>query len=309
MKKELKNYKGITLIALVITIIVLLVLAGVTLSMISSQDGILKKAVDAKQASELGTVKEQIQLKLVDKLGEGDLTDGDLEEVFKEYGEVEYDDSGRVKGMTREDGSEILTSDVWKGKVYHNLNENDVIEYGLTVFATQNLTELDSLDNSGQTSGVNSKVDSGYEIKKLAFDNDSKYKVQKVWFTDTASASFTVKYGRGSLENKTSALNMKKVIQSGTLKVNLLGDIKNGDQYQIMWGNEFTKKVIVKNSGNLSMKYNMNLTKNETGNLSKYLKFNIEDKNGNIIENIDSFEGTLNAGEETYYNFIFSLKE
>lgn len=310
MKKELKNDKGITLIALVITIIVLLVLAGVTLSMISSQNGILKKALDAKQASELGTVKEQIQLKLVDKLGEGDLTDEDLEEVFLEYGEVEYNDSDRVKGVTREDGSEILTSDVWKGKVYPNLSESDVIEYGLTVSAVQQtVTESDSLDNSEQTSGVNSKVDSGYEIKKLAFDNDSKYKVQKVWFTDTASASFTIKYGRGSLENKNSALNMKKVIQAGTLKVDLLGDIKDGDQYQIMWENEFTKKVIVRNSGNTSMKYKMNLTKNETGDLSKYLKFNIKDKDGNFIEDINSFEGTLNAGEETYYNFIFSMKE
>ena len=204
MKRELKYDKGITLIALVITIIVLLVLAGVTLSMISSQDGILKKAVDAKQASEIGTVKEQIQLKLVNKLGEGELTDGDLEDVFKDYGEVEYNDNGRVKGIMREDGSEILTSDVWKGKIYPNLNENDAIEYGLTVLATQDTGESNSLDSSEQTSDVNSKVDSGYEIKKLAFDNSSKYKIQKVWFTDSASVAFTVKYGGRSSENKTS---------------------------------------------------------------------------------------------------------
>ena len=309
MKRELKYDKGITLIALVITIIVLLVLAGVTLSMISSQDGILKKAVDAKQASEIGTVKEQIQLKLVNKLGEGELTDGDLEDVFKDYGEVEYNDSGRVKGIMREDGSEILTSDVWKGKIYPNLNENDAIEYGLTVLATQDKGESNLLDSSEQTSDVNSKVDSGYEIKKLAFDNSSKYKIQKVWFTDSASVSFTVKYGGRSSENKTSGLNVEKVIQAGNLKVDLLGDIKNQDQYKIMWENKITKKVIVKNSGNFAMKYKLNLTKNETGNLSKYLKFHIEDKDGNIIDDISSIEGKLSPGEETYYNFVFSLGE
>ena len=49
MKKVLKNVKGITLIALVITIIVLLILAGITINMISSQDGILNKATSSKE--------------------------------------------------------------------------------------------------------------------------------------------------------------------------------------------------------------------------------------------------------------------
>ena len=46
--ERLKN-KGITLIALVITIIVLLILAGVSLSMISGENGILSKAQQAKE--------------------------------------------------------------------------------------------------------------------------------------------------------------------------------------------------------------------------------------------------------------------
>ena len=44
----MKNQKGITLIALVITIIVLLILAGVSISMISGDDGIATQAVRAK---------------------------------------------------------------------------------------------------------------------------------------------------------------------------------------------------------------------------------------------------------------------
>lgn len=43
----MKNQKGITLIALVITIIVLLILAGVTIAMLTGENGILNKATTA----------------------------------------------------------------------------------------------------------------------------------------------------------------------------------------------------------------------------------------------------------------------
>ena len=43
-----KNQKGITLIALVITIIVLLILAGITIALITSQDSAPNKAAEAK---------------------------------------------------------------------------------------------------------------------------------------------------------------------------------------------------------------------------------------------------------------------
>ena len=52
MNFKFKNKSGITLIALVITIIILLILAGITINMITSQDGILGKAVKAKEAQE-----------------------------------------------------------------------------------------------------------------------------------------------------------------------------------------------------------------------------------------------------------------
>ena len=52
-KKELKKQKGITLIALVITIIVLLILAGISISMLTGQNGILNRAQEAKEKTEL----------------------------------------------------------------------------------------------------------------------------------------------------------------------------------------------------------------------------------------------------------------
>ena len=47
--KKVEKNKGITLIALVITIIVLLILAGVTIATLTGDNGILTKASQAKE--------------------------------------------------------------------------------------------------------------------------------------------------------------------------------------------------------------------------------------------------------------------
>ena len=64
-KIELKNKKGITLIALVLTIIVLLILAGVSIAMLTGNSGILTQAQRAKKLTELSSEKEVIQIVVV----------------------------------------------------------------------------------------------------------------------------------------------------------------------------------------------------------------------------------------------------
>lgn len=54
--------KGITLIALVITIIVLLILAGVSIAMLSGDNSILSNAIKARKDKAMGDVKEQVLL-------------------------------------------------------------------------------------------------------------------------------------------------------------------------------------------------------------------------------------------------------
>ena len=58
MKKE----KGITLVALVVTIIVLLILSGVTVAMLAGQNGILTQAQNAKKATEAAAQEENSAL-------------------------------------------------------------------------------------------------------------------------------------------------------------------------------------------------------------------------------------------------------
>ncbi len=56
----MKNSKGITLVALVITIVVLLILAGVTISMVLGPNGVLSNAREARTGSAGSTAKEAL---------------------------------------------------------------------------------------------------------------------------------------------------------------------------------------------------------------------------------------------------------
>ena len=49
LNKKLKKNNGITLIALVITIIVLLILAAITISALTGENGLLSKAIEARK--------------------------------------------------------------------------------------------------------------------------------------------------------------------------------------------------------------------------------------------------------------------
>ena len=59
--KLLEN-KGITLIALVITIIILIILAGVSLTLILGENGIITKVKDAKQKQDIARITEKLEL-------------------------------------------------------------------------------------------------------------------------------------------------------------------------------------------------------------------------------------------------------
>ena len=56
----MKNSKGITLIALIITILVMMILAGVTISMVAGENGIMEKTESAKIAQEKATAIDEV---------------------------------------------------------------------------------------------------------------------------------------------------------------------------------------------------------------------------------------------------------
>lgn len=91
--KFIKNNTGITLIALIITIIVLLILTGVSIGTLTGENGILNKAGKAKEKTKEEQIKEEIELAIIEiqteKLSEGKtvtlatLANGQLEEKLQ----------------------------------------------------------------------------------------------------------------------------------------------------------------------------------------------------------------------------------
>ena len=65
--KRLKKARGITLIALIITIIILIILAGITIVALSGENGILKQATEAKDKTEQAQLEEEVNLKILEK--------------------------------------------------------------------------------------------------------------------------------------------------------------------------------------------------------------------------------------------------
>ncbi len=86
MKKQ-KN-SGITLIALVITIIVLLILAGVTIATLTGENGILTRASEASEQTEIGDEQEKIKLSVTGAITEnngGEITRTNLNKELTNY--------------------------------------------------------------------------------------------------------------------------------------------------------------------------------------------------------------------------------
>ena len=83
-KTKFKENKGITLIALVVTIIVLLILAGISITMLTGQNGILNRAGEAKTTNGVAQSEELLKVSVMDALtrGTGELTDENLRKAL-----------------------------------------------------------------------------------------------------------------------------------------------------------------------------------------------------------------------------------
>lgn len=80
------NSKGITLIALVITIIVLLILAGITIATLTGDNGIIGKVINAKNETNKANVKEQLGLAVTNSFSKGKL---DKDILLENIGNIE----------------------------------------------------------------------------------------------------------------------------------------------------------------------------------------------------------------------------
>ena len=118
MNMKKKNERGITLIVLVITIIVTLILAGVTISGLNGENGIITKSKEAKIKAEKSRTIEKINLVILTVMteGDGDIDTGKLREELEK------------EGLTVKTEGDNLPWDVADDKYIYRINEDYTVE-------------------------------------------------------------------------------------------------------------------------------------------------------------------------------------
>ena len=131
MRKIQKKENGITLIALVITIIVLLILAGVSIAMLTGQNGILAQAQKASEQTEIASEEEKVKLSSVAALARDngqEIIQTNLEEELEKYFNIS---DFSVTTGTNESGENgfivTVTENVEEGRKYF-VSEKGVVE-------------------------------------------------------------------------------------------------------------------------------------------------------------------------------------
>ena len=226
MKKH--NIKGITLIALVVTIVVLLILAAVSISMLVGENGIIKQTQEAKDESEQARVEELVDLAIgsliiqydgdtnkitpkmvadeinrtenrTDVYAEGDTFPTDI--IFPEEGRQAeaYLSSGTYDGIYTADGLE------------DKIASTEIFDYEIIDNAEIGATEWDDLPTKQvKITRIKPKYCNGYGYNPDTYDNDltdTNYEIvlddgSKI--TDTLVIPYKVdgKYIQGGVEGE-----------------------------------------------------------------------------------------------------------
>lgn len=126
-RKIMKNEKGITLIALVVTIIVLIILAGISINLVLGENGIIAKSKEAKLQHEISADLETLNIEYGEYLIEKEKNK--INKTFLEYLEdkgyiVEYDDELKQVGRVTLNGKVYLVDTSEKVQIEY-LSEAD----------------------------------------------------------------------------------------------------------------------------------------------------------------------------------------
>ena len=208
IKKERNN--GITLIALVITIIVLLILAGVTIASITGENGILSKATNARDNNTKASAEEKVKTEVLGSYGsDGKLSLDDLNNNLKNVDGLKYNgsailDSNKIESLpatVNVDRYNILISeeDIETIKTIEEAKSNDML--------TKNEDTPITVDNKIVKIPAGFKVadDSGNTIDEGIVIEDSE-KNQFVW-VPVSKENFATEfvrregYSEGSLQS------------------------------------------------------------------------------------------------------------
>ena len=127
---QVQKQKGITLIALVITVIVLIILAGVAISLTVGENGILTRAQNSKKQSTQDMLKEKIENAVLEVQIE-EITNAGTLTLQKLYESLETKDSN-ISLEEYKDGDTVLKGTyTLDGKAYEfTIDENFKVVVG-----------------------------------------------------------------------------------------------------------------------------------------------------------------------------------
>ena len=180
MKLNFKKEKnGITLIALVVTIIVLLILAGISISMLAGQNGILTRAAEAKENNDKAQTDETLKMAVMEALteGQGVIKETNLKNALdKNLGANKYSINSAEEGWTINglpSGKSYTVSS--NGKISGDENNNNENETNAKYFTYV----LDKTNKTAKITGIKDEYAvKGYYKNNYngdTFDRDRSY--------------------------------------------------------------------------------------------------------------------------------------
>ena len=179
----LKNKKGITLIALVVTIVVLLILAGVTINLLLDENGIISKSKDAKIETRASQVEDEVgmwkQNNFINKESNQAQESADtmLESLIsrKLLTEDEIDRNQELITIKKKDGS--IVKEISYGSVTINISKTPATEKsGVVILKVESVigTMIPNIDMSNGEEELNNFVNS-------LSDEEKKEAIRKVY--------------------------------------------------------------------------------------------------------------------------------
>ncbi len=163
-KESFINESGITLIALVVTIVVLLILAGITVNLLFSDTGIFQKAQESEDAHKIGALKDQISTIILDWEVEkkipnttGDETIGTLEGLWNKFVEADIIDS--LEEDVEQAGENLYEITTNEGYVVEIIvKEDGTVEIGDIVKGDNLPPRIGEITSSGTSSSIHVEV-------------------------------------------------------------------------------------------------------------------------------------------------------
>ena len=153
------NNKGITLIALVVTIVVLLILAGISIWAITGENGIIKRAQEAKEETESAQVKELVEIEALGSYDSNGSFNSDkfidnVENNLNKYNPEIKEDEDSVTVII---GKNEVVVDKETGEIYDERNVAPRIEIGIYQTNGQQIVQGNNYDNVAITVKVLNK--------------------------------------------------------------------------------------------------------------------------------------------------------